>query len=174
MDRISLIRLRWSIVALVASAVVLAPSGGCSRAFYRIAADREVDFLVGQKAGDLGWTMPRFPSYLDPRSRYFDPTSPDAPAMPFDDPVAHQYMHRVNRMSGLALLARLWRLVGTRSPGSGAMQMHEYAEFTEDGKFILSAESAVARESSTRRRIARISRRSTFQRSTSVRNDFNS
>src|SRR5277367_1580038 len=97
MARIPLIRLlamAWLAMPLVSA------SSGCSRAFYRISADREVDFLVGQKAADLGWTMPRLPTYLDPRSRYFDPTSADAPAMPFDDPVAHEYMHRVNRMQG--------------------------------------------------------------------------
>ncbi|HEY1786172.1 MAG TPA: hypothetical protein VGG30_11505, partial [Pirellulales bacterium] len=135
-------RLRLLLVALAAAPLMLAPSGGCSRAFYRIAADREVDFLVGQKAADLGWTMPRFPSYLDPRSRYFDPTSPDAPAMPFDDPLAHQYMHRVNRMAGWPCWHVYGDWWGLESP-DWRERMQEYANFTDDGKLILSADSAV-------------------------------
>ncbi|HEX4146012.1 MAG TPA: hypothetical protein VHY91_21100 [Pirellulales bacterium] len=142
MIQITAPRLRFSIVVLLAIPVLLAPSAGCSRAFYRISADREVDFLVGQKAADLGWTMPRFPTYLDPRSRYFDPTSPDAPAMPFDDPVAHQYMHRVNRMSGWPCWHVYGDWWGLEAP-NWRDAMHEYAEFTPDGRFKLSAESAV-------------------------------
>jgi hypothetical protein len=138
----NLTRSRFLIVMLVAMPTLLALSSGCSRAFYRIAADREVDFLVGQKAADLGWTMPRFPTYLDPRSRYFDPTSPDAPAMPFDDPVAHQYMHKANRMAGWPCWHVYGDWWGLEAP-QWRDRMHEYAEFTEEGRLKLTAESAV-------------------------------
>ena len=39
---------------------------------------------------------------IDPRSRYFDEYDPDHSPMPPDDPVAHDYMHLVNRKEGWA------------------------------------------------------------------------
>ncbi|HTU26242.1 MAG TPA: hypothetical protein VMF30_12630, partial [Pirellulales bacterium] len=142
MARIRFTRWQSLLIALAALPWLLVSGGGCSRAFYRIAADREVDFLVGQKAADLGWTMPRFPTYVDPRSRYFDPTSPDAPAMPFDDPVAHQYMHKVNRMSGWPCWHVYGDWWGLEAP-NWREAMQGYAEFTEEGRLKLSAETAV-------------------------------
>ena len=37
---------------------------------------------------------------MDPRSRYFDPTDPDGPPMPYDDPASHLYMHCVAGKKG--------------------------------------------------------------------------
>jgi len=62
--------------------------------------------------------------------------------MPFDDPVAHQYMHKVNRMAGWPCWHVYGDWWGLEAP-NWREQMHEYAEFTEDDKLILSPESAV-------------------------------
>ena len=121
---------------------MLAASAGCSRAYYRVQADKEVDYLVGQKAHELNWTMPRFPTYADPRSRYFEPTSPDAPPMPMDDPAAHRYMHEIYGMKAWPCwhsYGDWWEYENPRWREA----MSEYAEFTKEGAVKLSRESAV-------------------------------
>ena len=60
---------------------------------YRLAADKEVNYLVAQKSNDPRWDYPTFTIGMDPRSRFFDPTDPDCPPMPYDDPASHRYMH---------------------------------------------------------------------------------
>ncbi len=52
-------------------------------------------YLVTQKSNDPRWAFPSFTIGMDPRARYFDPTNPDCPAMPYDDPASHRYMHCV-------------------------------------------------------------------------------
>ncbi len=121
---------------------LLAASAGCSRAYYRVQADKEVDYLIGQKGHELSWTMPRFPTYADPRSRYFEPTSPDAPPMPLDDPAAHRYMHEIYGMKAWPCwhsYGDWWEYENPR----WRERMSEYAEFTKDGAVKLSPTSAV-------------------------------
>jgi hypothetical protein len=67
--------------------------GGCNRILYRLRADKEVKYLVSQKSNDPRWQYDGFTIGMDPRSRFFDPTDADWPAMPYDDPAAHRYMH---------------------------------------------------------------------------------
>ncbi|PQO33727.1 TolC family protein [Blastopirellula marina] len=70
---------------------------GCrSQAFYRTQADDDAYFLVSQKNGDPRWHLDRTSIAPDPRSRMFDPFSPDCPPMPVDDPAAHEYMEVVD------------------------------------------------------------------------------
>ena len=121
---------------------LLAASAGCSRAYYRVQADKEVDYLIGQKSHELNWTMSRFPTYVDPRSRYFEPTSPDAPPMPMDDPAAHRYMHEIYGMKAWPCwhsYGDWWEYENPR----WRERMSEYAEFTNEGAVKLSATSAV-------------------------------
>ena len=73
---------------------------GCSQAKYRMAADKEVKYLVDQKSNDPRWDLPNFTIGMDPRSRYFDPTDPDGAPMPYDDPAAHRYMHCIDGKKG--------------------------------------------------------------------------
>ena len=68
---------------------------GCTQQYYRIQADKEVKYLVTQKSNDPRWEYDSFTIGMDPRSRYFDPTDPDGPPMPYDDPASHLYMHCV-------------------------------------------------------------------------------
>lgn len=70
---------------------------GCrSQAFYRTQADDDAYFLVAEKNNDPRWDLQRTNITPDPRSRMFDPFSPDCPPMPVDDPAAHQYMEVVD------------------------------------------------------------------------------
>jgi len=76
----------------LALAAVVLVVGGCSRAYHRRAADRQVYQILVQKGQDRRWNVPRLNITPDPRSRFFDPTNPDCPPLPPDDPTAHQYM----------------------------------------------------------------------------------
>jgi len=126
----------WQLVAL---ALLL---GGCSRAFYRKQADREVDCLVGVKSKDPRWALRDFPVYGDERSRHFDPTNPDCPPMPLDDPASHVFMHRVDCKRGYPC----WHANGDwhelQNPDWKEL-LGEYVEFTEKGEVKLSLDNAV-------------------------------
>ena len=61
----------------------LLTASGCTRAFYRIQADNEVDTLVDRavESNQLEFTDD-FTINIDPRSRLYDPENPDRPPMP--------------------------------------------------------------------------------------------
>jgi outer membrane protein TolC len=73
---------------------------GCSRAHYRIAADREVYPILGDRAAATGFAADRLHLEAAPTSRLADPTDPDKSPRPPDDPVAGRYMERPNGMKG--------------------------------------------------------------------------
>src|SRR3954468_1175477 len=79
-------RYRGLVVLLALAA--LAPAG-CTRRFYRREADKEVDALLKEKDKYPAWRIEQFHVYPDPRARFADPTNPDRPPMPPDDPAAH-------------------------------------------------------------------------------------
>lgn len=89
----------------------LAHGVGCNRAYYRQQADRDAYCLIKEKANHPHWSLPRYSIDLDPRSRMFDPFSPDCPPMPTDDPTAHQLMHRIDGKKGY----RHWHCNGDTS-----------------------------------------------------------
>ncbi|HZZ78619.1 MAG TPA: TolC family protein [Gemmataceae bacterium] len=62
--------------------------GGCTRAFYRNSADKEVYDIINEKDKYDAWKVDMFHIYPDPRSRFGDPTNPDRPLMPPDDEAA--------------------------------------------------------------------------------------
>lgn len=85
---------------LLVSLACVAALSGCSRAHYRRQADNEAYALVQQKANHPHWALDNYTIAIDPRSRMFDPNSPDRPPMPPDDPTAHQLMHAVDGKKG--------------------------------------------------------------------------
>jgi hypothetical protein len=76
------------LLCLMVSLALLAGFGGCTRAFYRKAADREVEDILTEKNKYPAWRIEQFHVYPDPRARFADPTNPDRPPMPPDDPAA--------------------------------------------------------------------------------------
>src|SRR5688572_10095139 len=67
--------------------LILAAGGGCrSREWFHRRADADVYARVAEKSTDPRWAQPYYSIETDPRSRYFDPTNPDRPPMPQDDP----------------------------------------------------------------------------------------
>lgn len=60
---------------------------GCARAYYRKQADKDVNILFAQKDDSL-WKIAFANVYPHPKSRFADPSRPDRPPMPVDDPAA--------------------------------------------------------------------------------------
>src|SRR5262249_15631600 len=51
-------------------------------------ADKEVEHVLAEKDQYPEWKIENFHVYPDPRARFADPTNPDRPPMPPDDPAA--------------------------------------------------------------------------------------
>ena len=123
-------------------AVLAALFGGCTRTHYRLQADREVTSLLNEKNLPGRWGLPNFRLQYDGRSRYFDPTNPDHPPMPPDDPFSHRFMHEVDGKRG----ARNYHVDGDLrelpNPGWRA-QLAGYTDVTDDGRIRLSLDAAV-------------------------------
>jgi len=63
--------------------------GGCTRAFYRNSADREVNDILKEKDKYPDWKIEQYHVYCDPRARFANPgDNPDRPQMPPDDEAA--------------------------------------------------------------------------------------
>src|SRR5262249_53705534 len=73
------------VIFVVAS---LADTTGCTRSFYRKRADVEVNDVLAEKDHYPDWRIDQWHVYPDPRARFADPTDPDHPPMPPDDPAA--------------------------------------------------------------------------------------
>jgi Outer membrane efflux protein len=69
---------------------VIAGMSGCTRNFYRQAADREVNDILAEKDKYPQWKIEQWHVYADKRARFADPTNPDRPPMPPDDEAAWQ------------------------------------------------------------------------------------
>jgi outer membrane protein TolC len=80
--------MRASLCVAASVAVVLSLSG-CTRNFFRKRADEEVDAVLVEKDKYPAWKIDQFHVYPDPRARFADPTNPDRPPMPPDDPAAY-------------------------------------------------------------------------------------
>jgi hypothetical protein len=109
---------RWIVVVLAAS---VAFTAGCSRIFYRRQADAEAYCLENQKSAVAGVPANSYRIELDPRSRMFDPHSPDCEPQPPDDPLSHRYMQCVDCKRG----SRLWnKLPRTAYVDNPSWQQH--------------------------------------------------
>src|SRR5262245_57750229 len=73
---------------------------GCTRSFYRRSADRETYGILAERDKNPEWYLPSVSIQPKPESRLFDPTNPDRPPMPPDDPAADEYMRWVDGMRG--------------------------------------------------------------------------
>jgi hypothetical protein len=68
--------------------ILLVLQSGCTRRFFRDRADREVSSVISQK--DPSGEMASWSIYPSPDSRFADPSNPDRPIMPPDDPLARE------------------------------------------------------------------------------------
>jgi hypothetical protein len=127
---------------MVVSAAAMCLLSGCTRLRYRLAADKEVRYLVAQKSNDSRWEYPHYTIGMDPRSRFFDPTDPDNPPMPYDDPASHRYMHCVAGKKGWPCYHMGGNWFALENPRWKQL-LGRYNEMTEDGALKLSLNGAV-------------------------------
>ncbi|MCC9599383.1 TolC family protein [Stieleria sp. JC731] len=74
------------------AAIGLLIVSGCSRAFYRRQADTDVYQIYAEKRCEEAYTIPPLPGIeVDPRSRFFDPSPDDCPALPIPEPSLYGY-----------------------------------------------------------------------------------
>src|SRR5436190_6867605 len=69
---------------------LLASLDGCTRAFYRNSADKEVNDILAEKDRYAQWKIEQYHVYPDPRARFADPTNPDRQPAPPDDPASSE------------------------------------------------------------------------------------
>jgi Outer membrane efflux protein len=79
----------WRLFCLALALGLLSAAPGCSRRFYRNQADKEAAEVIGEKDQVPAWKLEQYHVYPDPHARFADPTNPDRPPMPPDDPAAH-------------------------------------------------------------------------------------
>src|SRR5437868_6401630 len=75
-------------VLVLGLAVALSLSAGCTRRFYRRSTDRQVGELLDEKDVYPPWRIDQWHVYPDCRARFADPSNPDRPPKPYDDPAA--------------------------------------------------------------------------------------
>jgi hypothetical protein len=124
----------WVAVALV----LIAGLPGCARNRYRLQADAQTLGVVAEKAVGPKWRLPPQQVYRGPESRMHDVTNPNRPAMPPDDPAAHRLMHYVDGKRGYPH----WHRNGD-VPFVDAQKWRQYLPYDEEGRVLLSKESAV-------------------------------
>ena len=135
-------RLRAALALGCFAALLFTTAAGCTRTYYRRQADKEVTHILDQKNMPGRWGLPNFRLEYDPRSRYFDPTNPDHPPMPPDDPNSHVFMHVVDGMKG----ARNYHVDGDLKSVPNPFwrqQLGTYADVKSDGTVHLTLDGAV-------------------------------
>jgi hypothetical protein len=72
-------------VLVAVSPLLLLVNVGCSRSFFRQAADKDVEGVITEKNKFPDWDIKSWHVYPDPRSRFADCNNPDRPPYPPDD-----------------------------------------------------------------------------------------
>lgn len=111
---------------------------GCSRAFYRLRADKETYSALHERLDNHQWDLPRTAIDPAPESRLFDPYDPDHPPLPPDDTAAHRYMHRADGRPGY----RKWHKDGD-APWIESPHWRESLALNDKGQVELTPERAI-------------------------------
>ena len=111
---------------------------GCTRAYYRKQADKEVNCIIDHKAQALAVDPANLRIDIDPRSRMFDPTDPDCPPMPPDDPISHRLMQCVDCKPG----SPCWKHI-PKTPFVESPTWEDYLPRNEEGEVVLDLTGAV-------------------------------
>jgi hypothetical protein len=82
-------RLPYPVFCLTLALWCAVGSSGCTRQFFRKRADEEVGEVLAEKDRNPAWKIEQWHVYPDPRARFADPTNPDRPPKPPDDPAAY-------------------------------------------------------------------------------------
>ncbi|HEY1377174.1 MAG TPA: hypothetical protein VGF55_10295 [Gemmataceae bacterium] len=122
-----------AVVALVAFVA------GCSRGYYRRAADRDSYGAIAERNACPAWSLPRIDIDPAPLSRLADPYNRDRPPMPPDDPAAHYYMHHPDGQRG----SKHWHDDGD-APTVEPPGWRAALPLNADGVLVLTPDRAVA------------------------------
>ncbi|MEO1618858.1 MAG: TolC family protein, partial [Planctomycetota bacterium] len=80
----------WFAAGVLAAVTLVA--AGCSRSIYRTRADQDVRAILEQKRCEEAYTLPPLPGIqVDSRSRFYDPSPPDCPTLPYAVPTLYGY-----------------------------------------------------------------------------------
>jgi hypothetical protein len=113
--------------------------GGCTRAYYRRTADRDVYAATEERNHDPRWAAPRISIDPLPESRLHDPFDPDHPPLPPDDPAAYRYMEWADGHRG----SRRWHRNGD-APWIEDPSWYNSLKLSNDGVLVLNPDDAVA------------------------------
>lgn len=80
--------------------LVLLCAVGCSRSHYRLSADRDTYPIIGERIVKPEYAIGRTNIVPPPESRLADPTNPDCPPKPLDDPAAAIFMANPGGLKG--------------------------------------------------------------------------
>jgi hypothetical protein len=97
---------RPQVLPLLALLLASLVGAGCTRRFFRERADRDIGNLLTEKNVFEPWKIEDWHVYPDGRARFADPTNPDRPPMPPDDPAARALSPNPQRpgKAGVALI----------------------------------------------------------------------
>ena len=133
----------WRVgLQIAACGLASLPFAGCSREHYRVNADKAAFEVVDGENHDPRWRQPNFTVYPDERSRFFDPTPPDRPPAPEDDPESNKFMQCVYGMKGYRGWYKNGALSDPQNP-NWLEQLPSYTTTTPDGRLLLNLDSAV-------------------------------
>lgn len=79
------------LAAVTAIGLLLFGACGCTRSYYRDYADRDVYRILSKRVLDWRWRVPERKVEADPRSRMADPSNPNRPPIPGDEPAARLF-----------------------------------------------------------------------------------
>jgi outer membrane protein TolC len=130
---------KWILCALTLLVMAELSLCGCSRAWYRKAADRDAECLLQSRQFDSRWDIPDRVVEADPRSRLADSHDPDCGPLPPDDPAANCYMKKPYHSKRKI---EYWDRRGTGGKVD-AEQWLQYLPYNEDGEVVLTKELAV-------------------------------
>ena len=125
-------------MTIVVLAVLVLSFAGCTPAFYRQQADREVYDLIAQAAFETDASLDRTSLQPASHSRMYDRTCPDHPPLPPDDPVAHRRMHTVDCKPGYPC----WHRHGDTEHVENE-RWSTLLPTSDDNQFVLNADAAV-------------------------------
>lgn len=137
-ERLRRVRAERKLAALWILVLLIVAATGCTRAFWRNQADCCVYTAVNTSRQDPQWPMRDFTINISPKSRLFDPTNPDRPPMPPDDPTLHQFMHCVNCMHGFPC----WHQNGD-TPFTANPLWQQFLPIDAEGNVVVDSTAAV-------------------------------
>lgn len=122
------LKIRFSLLAVLIGGSLI--PAGCTRRYFRQSADREVEEVLTEKDRDP-WKIENWHVYPDPHARFADPSDPDRPPMPFDDPAAHRLSPNPQRPgqagcgdtegTGYLELIKTWDAINRSDPDANAV-----------------------------------------------------